>query len=118
PTLVLRKKLGRMLLASNDTELLEFARDNIGAGVERSLHVRSLQDLRVQCMLRRNTLLRLGTASSAPVPTTIPGGSATKTPRSMTNAELLEAASTERGPRLRQILTELEQRKGPEVFQG
>jgi hypothetical protein len=118
PTLVIHKKLGRMLLASHDTELLEFARDNIGAGVGKSLHMRALQDLRVQCMLRKNALLRSGLASSAPVPTAIPGTAAAKAPKSMTNAELLEAASTERGPRLKLILTELEQRKGPEVYQG
>ncbi len=118
PTLVIQKKLGRMLLGSYDTELLEFARDNIGAGVGKSLHMRALQDLRVQCMLRRNALLRSGLASSAPVPTTAPGRTAAKAPKSMTNAELLEAASTERGVRLRQVLTELEQRKGPEVYQG
>jgi hypothetical protein len=112
PTLVIHKKLGRMLLASHDTELLEFARDNIGAGVAKSLHQRALQDLRVQCMLRKNALLRSGLASSAPVAT------AAKAPKGMTNAELLEGAGTARGPRLKQILTELEQRKGPEVYQG
>jgi hypothetical protein len=118
PTLVIQKKLGRMLLGSHDTELLEFARDNIGAGVGKSLHMRALQDLRVQCMLRKNALLRSGLASSAPVPTTVSGTAGAKAPKSMTNAELLEGASTERGPRLKQILVELEQRKGPEVYQG
>jgi hypothetical protein len=118
PTLLLHKKLARMLMASHDTELLEFAHDNIGAGVGRSLHMRALQDLRVQCTLRKNALLRAGTASSAPVATNVVGWGGTKAPKDMTVAELSEAAGTERGPRLRQILTELEQRKGPEVFQG
>lgn len=118
PTLLLHKKLARMLLGSHDTELLEFAHDNIGAGVGRSLHMRALQDLRVQCTLRKNALLRSGTASSAPVVANVSGWGGTKAPKDMTAAELAEAAGTERGPQLRQILGELEQRKGPEVFSG
>ena len=59
PTLVIAKKLKVMLMASDDQDLLDFAHDNIAAGVERSRHLNVLQDLRVMCMLRRNALARL-----------------------------------------------------------
>ncbi len=119
PALVLRKKVGRMLQASKDTELLEFARDNIGAGVDKkSLHARVLADLRVQCMLRKSALLKSGTASAEPVATRVSGWTGPKTLKTMSNEELLEGVSTEKGPRLKEYLTELESRKGPDVLQG
>jgi hypothetical protein len=105
PTLVISTKLRKLLLASTDLQLLEFARDEIGAGVGRVKYAGNLQDLRVQCMLRKNALLRAGL-----------GGP--KTPRTMTTPELVKAAEKESGSRLKGLLTELEQRRGPEVFEG
>jgi hypothetical protein len=105
PTLVIGAKLRRMLLASDDGELLEFARDNIGAGVRNSRHARALEDLRFQVLMRKNALAR----RPPPPP---------KTPRTMTNAELYQAASVERGQKLLAVLAELETRRGPEVFRG
>jgi hypothetical protein len=103
PTLTITRKLSRMLLASDDQELLEFARDNIGAGVERSVHMRALQDLRFQVLMRKNALARRGDTGP-------------KNPRAMTVTELATAAGKERGARLKQVLTELETRRGPEVL--
>ena len=105
PTLVIAKKLKTMLMASDDQDLLDFAHDNIAAGVERSRRMNVLQDLRVMCMLRRNALARLEERGPKP-------------PRKMTTSELVDAASGERGPRLKQVLTELAQRKGPDVLKG
>ena len=102
PTLVISKKLSRMLMASNDQELLEFARDTIGAGVTRSQHTRVLQDMRFACLMRKNDLARR--APSGP-----------KTPATMTLVELIESARKETGPKLKPLLVELEQRRGPEV---
>jgi hypothetical protein len=106
PTLVIAKKLRTMLLASDDQDLLEFARDEIGAGVERSRHKNVLQDLRVMCMLRRNALARLEEKTGV------------KSPRKMTTAELAAAVGGENGPRMKLMLTELEQRKGPDALRG
>jgi hypothetical protein len=106
PTLVIAKKLRTMLLASDDQDLLEFARDEIGAGVERSRHKNVLQDLRVMCMLRRNALARLEEKTGI------------KSPRKMTTSELADAASGDNGPRMKMMLAELEQRKGPEALRG
>jgi hypothetical protein len=104
PAVVIAKKLRRMFLASDDEELLEFARDNIGAGVGRTRHASVLQDLRFACMLRKNALARMPRGPRAA--------------RAMTTAELAEAAGSAQGPRLRQVLVELEQRRGRDVLDG
>ncbi len=106
PTLVIAKKLSRMLAASNDDELLDFAYDNIAAGIERSQHMRVLQDLRVMCMLRRNALIRLAERTGV------------KAPHKMTTAELADAMARDSGDRLKMELMELGQRKGPDALTG
>ena len=58
PAVVIAKKLARMLSATDDRELLEFARENIGAGVGRTRHSAVLADLRVTCTLRKTVLVR------------------------------------------------------------
>jgi hypothetical protein len=105
PVVVIAEKLARLLAASDDVELLEFARDNIGAGVGRTRHAGVLQDLRVSVMLRKNAVARRAPPGLLPV-------------RTMTTAQLADAASTERGPRLKLTLTELSLRRGPEVLPG
>jgi hypothetical protein len=105
PVLTIGKKLHRLLMASDDTELLQFARDEIGAGVGRTRYAGFLQDLRVKVMVRKNYLARRG----PPPP---------KGPRAMSTADLAKAASTERGPRLSAVLKELEGRKGKEALEG
>jgi hypothetical protein len=104
PVVVIAEKLSRLLIASDDQELLEFVRDNVGAGVRRTRHAGVLQDLRVSVMLRKNALAQR------------PKGP--KSPRAMSLSELADAASTERGPRLKALLTELAGRKGKEVLPG
>jgi hypothetical protein len=108
PVLVISKKLGRLLDASRDPKMLEFARDEIGADIGRSRYAGTLQGLRVKAMLRKNALARLR-------PT---GPPRTKTPRSMTTAALVKEASTVRGPRLKMVLTELGRRKEKEALSG
>jgi hypothetical protein len=102
PVLLITKRLTSLLLASNDQVLLEFARDEIGAGVGRSRYAGTLQDLRFKCLMRRNALARL-----APPP---PRGIA-----ALGASQLAKAANSERGPRLKGILTELAKRSGKEV---
>jgi hypothetical protein len=102
PVVVIAQKLSKLLGTSEDRELLEFVRDNIGAGVGRTRHAGVLQDLRVGVSRRKNAL---GRQPSGP-----------KTPRVMSVTELADAASSERGPRLKTLLTELEKRRGKEVL--
>ena len=100
--LLISKKLTTLLMASDDQVLLEFARDEIGAGVVRSRYGSTLQDIRFKCMLRKNALARL----APPRP---------KGPVVLTTEQLAKAANTERGPRLTVILKELAKRTGKEV---
>ncbi|HEY7310800.1 MAG TPA: hypothetical protein VH643_15660 [Gemmataceae bacterium] len=104
PVVVIAQKLGKLLGTSEDRELLEFVCDNIGAGVGRTRHAGVLKDLRVGVAMRKNAVARR------------PSGP--KTPRAMSVVELADAASSERGPRLKALLTELEKRRGKEVLPG
>jgi hypothetical protein len=94
-----------MLLSSNDPILLEYARDEIGAGIRRTRYNGAIQNLRFQVLMRKNALAR-----RAPPPP--------RTPRTMTTAELVKAVSTQRGPRLKVLLQELATRRGKEVLDG
>jgi hypothetical protein len=112
PALVISKKLMKLLMASNDEQLLDFAVDNIGAGVSsRSRHLSALQNLRFQVQMRKNAVAR----SSPPKPPPGTPGA----PRAMTTADLVKTASVERDPaRLKPVLTELAERRGDEVLSG
>jgi hypothetical protein len=112
PAVVIAKKLAKMLNASEDRELLLFARENIGAGVGRTRHSGVLAELRVACAVRSGALAR--EAKSKPV---TPSGPATdKALRAMSVDDLAKAAGSERGPRLKEVLRELETRKGEEAI--
>jgi len=106
PAVIIAGKLASFLGASHDPELLEFARENIGAGVTARRHQGVIKDLKLACMLRKSTLQRRALASGAQA------GSGQHTLRSMSMKDLVAAADSERGPRLEAVLIELEQRKG------
>lgn len=122
PAVIIAKKLARMLSSSNDAELLEFARENIGAGVTQSRHLGVLKDLRVLCTLRKRNLAQ---EESRATVRTLPGSRAVGSARSTAGkrdvhelgvSELIEAAGSERGDRLKGVLTELGQRRGESVI--
>ena len=56
PAVVIARKLNTQLRSSEDTELLQYARENIGAGVKGSKHGDVLRDLRVISSMRQNAL--------------------------------------------------------------
>jgi hypothetical protein len=103
PALVIAKKLHKMLSTSDDLELLEFARENIGLGVLRSQHAGILQDLRLACTFRKSAVQRKKLAAATAGP---------KAPRSMSMDELTTAAGSERGDRLKQVIGEVGRRGG------
>ncbi len=107
PAVLIAKKLALMLRSSEDQLLLEFARENIGAGVKARRHQVVLKDLKVGCQLRKAELQRRALLAK-----TSGGGKAVT---SMSVAELAAAAGSDRGPRLRQVLTELARRQGEQV---
>jgi hypothetical protein len=116
PAVLIAKKLAQLLSASNDPELLDFARGMIGTGVTARRHTVVLKDLKVTCQLRKAYLQRVALMNKGNLGKS--AGAAGKPPRSMTVAELAEAAGSERGPRLKLVLTELEKRKGPQVLEA
>lgn len=107
PAVVIGKKLSRLLGGTNDLELLEYARENIGAGVERSRHMVVLKDLRVLCMFRKADVNRRGAAFVA---------AKEKTGGTLTVTQLAEAAGKERGAKLKEVLTELGKRRGHDAL--
>jgi hypothetical protein len=116
PAVTIAKKLSRMFRSTKDAELLEFARENIGAGIERSVHMNVLKDLRVQCMLRKRALAQMNETEIRTAPT-LKGDSTgkdagTSSLRTLGITELVEAAGQERGPRLKLVLRELGRRRG------
>jgi hypothetical protein len=121
PAVTIAKKLSRMFSSSKDTELLEFARENMGAGITRSRHMGVIKDLRVQCMLRKRAVAQSGQAilrSSEGLrgDSTSPRGSGQKPLRTLSISELVEAAGKERGSKLKMVLTELGNRRGDAVI--
>src|SRR5947209_6419880 len=58
PAVLIAKKLARLLSASNDSQLLDLARETIGAGVKARRHSVVLKDLKVTCQLRKAALQR------------------------------------------------------------
>jgi hypothetical protein len=121
PAVTIAKKLNRMFRASRSPELLEFARENIGAGVTESRHMGVIRDLRVVCMLRKRALADSGTTPSDEPPedtrtSTFETQSKSKRMSQLSTAELAEALKTAKGLRVEMILTQLGKRKGDEAI--
>src|SRR5262245_6441761 len=106
PALVIAKKLQKLLGASNDPELLQFAKENIGAGVKRSRHLGTLKELRLFCSMRKSQIDRQLAAGVVPA----------RSVKTMSVAELASAAGSDRGERLKLVLIEMEKRQGDEVI--
>jgi hypothetical protein len=121
PAVSIAKKLEGMLQRSKDTELLQFARENIGAGITESAHMGVLKRLRLVCLLRKNAVERelIALQGSGPSLKGIPPAANEKEDRGLrglTITELVEASGKERGQRLKTVLTELGKRRGDEVI--
>lgn len=103
PVLMIAKKLSKMLLASDDEVLLEYARDEIGAGLTKaSTHARLVEDLRFKVLMHKNAVARRPA----------------KKPATMAVAELVRALRTRRGDALAGVVGELGKRDGDEAFAG
>jgi hypothetical protein len=109
PAVTIAKKLAVILNASADPELLEFARENVGAGVTRSRHMGVIKDLRVVCIVRKRALpAKVATVRAAPAVNPL---------KSMTTYQmLLEAVNPERGVGREQLLKELDGRPRDRVL--
>lgn len=104
PVVTIAKKIHNILYSSDDVELLDFARENIGIGVESTRHRGVIKDLRFNSTTRRNYVARLQAANPDLKPLW-----------SMNVGELSRAVSRASGQRLDQLLTELGRRPGEAV---
>jgi hypothetical protein len=104
PAVVIAKRLATILNKTDDLELLQFARENIGADVTAKRHLNVLKDLQTTILLRRGTLQRRALAQKDK------GGE--KAVASMSFAELEKALGTSSGTQLKAILIEAEKRQG------
>src|SRR5207245_1864925 len=95
PALVIGRKLETILRSTHDVELLEFARENIGAGVTQSRHLGYLRDLRARCIFwKRSVAVRAVALKTAPDRERF---QQIKPLRQMTTPELAEAAKRAKG---------------------
>jgi hypothetical protein len=108
PAVIIAKKVASVLAATEDTSLLTFAKDNIGAGVTAKRHLDVLKDLQFNILLRKSALQRRGAAQGE-----LAGA---KKASAMSLAELEKAATKERGTQLKAILTEAEKRQGAKAI--
>jgi hypothetical protein len=117
PVVLIAKKLAKMLSVSQDRKLLDFARDHIGTGVTVKRHSVTLKDLRLTCQLRMAELQRRELAAKKGGGVGAAGGGE-KPAKSMPVAALAAAVAEARGPRLKEIITELGKRQGEPVVTG
>ena len=110
PAVIIAKKLAAQLRATDDIQLLLFARENIGVGVTESRHKNVLKDLQFLCIVRQRTLAQSGVASRHK-----PDRPAGKSFQSMSVSELVRAIGSEHGLRRKQAMNVLEKRDGEQV---
>jgi HEAT repeat len=121
PAVTIAAKLARLLRATRDPLLLEYARENIGAGITQSRHMAVIRDLRLLCLFRKRTLAERGEASFEPFvepapPVIIRPGQ--NDLQKQPTQQLVYAASQETGRRLRGVLKELARRDDGMALDG
>jgi hypothetical protein len=115
PAVIIGRKLMTIMRAANDPALLNFARENLGAGIARTPHGGVLKDLKMVALLR---LRSVGEGNAKP--TSDPNeGKIVIRPRppgegmaGKSTLELAQAAKGAKGDKLKEILNELEKRPG------
>lgn len=108
PAVLISKKLMSLLNQSSDVQLLDFARETIGAGVTQPRHRALLQDLRVAVLVRKRAVLAQRPPQASPF---VPPPTTPERPfKNVASPELSLLAARESGDRFKQILSELEQR--------
>ena len=116
PALVIGKKLLDIVRRTNDPQLLEFARENIGAGLNVKRHAGLIRDLRTVILLRRRDLgSNPGVAYTPPAESgkiiIRPRSQREKALDAMPLDDLVKALGQEKDPaRLKEMLAALERR--------
>lgn len=107
PVTVIAGKLQSFFGSTNDLKMLQYARDEIGAGVGKTVHGAVIQDLRFFCSNRRNALVRAGVKPINP---------ALAAAKALATADLIEEIGKKSGDPQRFLIVELGQRNGDEVI--
>lgn len=116
PAVSIGRKILTILRHTKDPGLLDFARENIGAGVTRSPHMGVIKDLRMVALMRRrdvgqgNGLASLGGKSDEGKIVIRPKTAEQKALLTMPVGDLAKLAGTAKGDRLKDVLLELEKR--------
>ncbi|MFL5244351.1 MAG: hypothetical protein ACJ8FY_19805 [Gemmataceae bacterium] len=110
PVVTIARKLAKIFESSADTELLQFARENIGAEVGPTRHANVLRNLRLTCSLRKGALARQGITSIAEPEV--------KTLKARSLSELVETATTQQGAKQKEALRELGKEKGDDAIEA
>jgi hypothetical protein len=105
PCVLIGRKIIRILNSSEDLELLAFAKENLGTGVTAKRHRGTVDDVKVSVIVRKGAVQRKLAVAGA-------GGGV----KSMSLGDLVKAADTKQGDQLKAALTEIEKRRGPQVF--
>jgi hypothetical protein len=118
PAVTIGHKLASLLKRSQDAQLLEFARENIGAGITESRHMRVLKDLQLLCMMRKGKLSPTTAIRSSPSLPTNPASSLSTSPARTVSASqlLLEASELDPGPRRAKLVSDIDPRQSGEIM--
>jgi hypothetical protein len=114
PSVIIGKKILKILNASDDLELLTFAKENVGADVTAKRHLGMIREVQFGILLRKGAVQRKALAGGGKLN---PGRQGEKSLSSLPLPELVKKADQEKGLELKSILTEIEKRQGPKVFE-
>jgi hypothetical protein len=109
PALIIAKKLNKVLAFTDDRELLDFAKENIGNDVKENRHAATLQELKLTCQTRKAFLVR------AKVPTPPPYGTVDVSTTPLTKlslADLISTSTTAKPDKAKQAVLEIASRAG------
>jgi hypothetical protein len=113
PALIIAKKLTKILGASEDKELLDFAKDNI-ASTKESRHAATLADLKLMCQMRKSALVRLKIPDPPAYGTTTTSTAPSLSKMSLT--DLASTAATAKPDRAKQAVLEIAMRTGDDAL--
>jgi hypothetical protein len=111
PAVTIGKKLLGIIQSTKDPELLQFARENMGAGIKKSPHMGVIKQLKFAALMRKKDI---GGTTFVKDPIVIRPGDSSM--RGLTIKQLSEKAGSERGDKLKAVLKELETRQGDAVI--
>lgn len=126
PVVIIGQKILKVLNSSHDWELLAYAKESVGSGVTSKRHKGMLHEVQTGILLRKGEIQRLaiaggGKSDVSPNDRIFDGklliGPRDKSLDAVPLADLVKRSETEKGEQLRRILTEIEKRDGPKVFE-